>query len=422
METLSFFISALFLFAASIHDLRTREVPDLLSYGFILFSIAYGIVRAMLFSSWQPLFQMLGGALAMLFLGLLFFYTGQWGGADSKLLIGVGALLGLGFGSWDALFFLIFLLFGGAVYGLAYVAFLILKHWRPFRKEFLKLVREPHIRRYRILVLLLSFLLLLFSLSLEGFSRFLLALLVILFYTLFYAWLIVKAVEESILIKQYPVTRLTEGDWVHEEVWVEKKQRVPLLLHLQRAMKREFEEARKHDLLLRLLQHCHLPLMRKREVSLKQKCKRNADIERAGEESIFLYAKNPFQRVMRSILFSRLKKSKEYDIYRSSVRALLHARSRREYEKQKEALKKYQPLVDAVLSEVYRFRWGAEYVCGPKDLGISKKQILLLRKGKVQRVVVKEGIPFVPSFLLALLLLWVFHAQLTTLFPSLFFL
>lgn len=44
-------------------------------------------------------------------------------------------------------------------------------------------------------------------------------------------------------------------------------------------------------------------------------------------------------------------------------------------------------------------------ITGPKDLGISKKQIAQLRRlygmGKVRRVLIKVGIPFVPSFLLS---------------------
>ena len=44
-------------------------------------------------------------------------------------------------------------------------------------------------------------------------------------------------------------------------------------------------------------------------------------------------------------------------------------------------------------------------ICGPKDLGIEKKQIAQLiklkQKGKIQNIVIKEGIPFVPSFLIA---------------------
>lgn len=49
-------------------------------------------------------------------------------------------------------------------------------------------------------------------------------------------------------------------------------------------------------------------------------------------------------------------------------------------------------------------RIGKKYICGPKDLGISKEQIAQLialkKKKKLKTVVLKEGIPFVPSFLL----------------------
>lgn len=40
-------------------------------------------------------------------------------------------------------------------------------------------------------------------------------------------------------------------------------------------------------------------------------------------------------------------------------------------------------------------------ICGPKDLGIDKKQIAQLKKHKIDKVKVKIGIPFVPAFWLA---------------------
>ncbi|MBD3361214.1 hypothetical protein GF358_00290 [Candidatus Woesearchaeota archaeon] len=40
-------------------------------------------------------------------------------------------------------------------------------------------------------------------------------------------------------------------------------------------------------------------------------------------------------------------------------------------------------------------------VCGPGDLGVSEKQIKELKKAKIKKVLVKIGIPFVPSLLLA---------------------
>jgi prepilin signal peptidase PulO-like enzyme (type II secretory pathway) len=48
---------------------------------------------------------------------------------------------------------------------------------------------------------------------------------------------------------------------------------------------------------------------------------------------------------------------------------------------------------------------GGKRICGPKDLGLEKSQIAKLlrlkREGKVKKVLIKYGIPFVPGFLLA---------------------
>ena len=46
-----------------------------------------------------------------------------------------------------------------------------------------------------------------------------------------------------------------------------------------------------------------------------------------------------------------------------------------------------------------------KYLTGPKDLGIEKRKIRklieLYKRGKVKKILIKEGIPFVPSFFVA---------------------
>jgi archaeal preflagellin peptidase FlaK len=44
-------------------------------------------------------------------------------------------------------------------------------------------------------------------------------------------------------------------------------------------------------------------------------------------------------------------------------------------------------------------KYKGKYICGPKDLGITKRQINLLKKYNIKKVLVKNGIPFIPSFL-----------------------
>ena len=53
-----------------------------------------------------------------------------------------------------------------------------------------------------------------------------------------------------------------------------------------------------------------------------------------------------------------------------------------------------------------------KYITGPKDLGISKAQIMklieLYKRKKVKRILIKEGIPFVPSFFIAFVITIIF--------------
>ena len=60
-----------------------------------------------------------------------------------------------------------------------------------------------------------------------------------------------------------------------------------------------------------------------------------------------------------------------------------------------------------------------EHICGPKDLGIELKQINKLKKlqshGKINKILIKEGIPFVPSFLAAYITILLFGNWLSLL-------
>ena len=50
-------------------------------------------------------------------------------------------------------------------------------------------------------------------------------------------------------------------------------------------------------------------------------------------------------------------------------------------------------------------KYKGKLICSPKDLGIEKKQIRqvvnLYKKKRIKKILIKEGIPFVPSFLIA---------------------
>lgn len=64
---------------------------------------------------------------------------------------------------------------------------------------------------------------------------------------------------------------------------------------------------------------------------------------------------------------------------------------------------------DWIVKNVYA---GGKYITGPKDLGVGKIQIKklieLYRQKKIKKILIKEGIPFVPSFFIAFCITWAF--------------
>jgi Flp pilus assembly protein protease CpaA len=192
--------------------------------GLILFAVSYGVGKAMLLASWQPLARNASRFSQSLFvIGLIMYYSGQWGGADSKLLMGLGALLGLGFANWDALLFLLFLLFAGAAYGIIYAAVLAIIEWKRVFASLKQRMHEPRVSKIRKIVLAIAFLLLLSLLFVSWEIKPLILGVILVGYFGFYLWLCVKVIEEELLIKAYPVKKLTEGDWINEEVKIKGK-------------------------------------------------------------------------------------------------------------------------------------------------------------------------------------------------------
>src|SRR3989338_663663 len=124
-ETIILLVAFLFIVIASYTDFKSREVPDWVNFA----AIASGLGLRLLYSvfSWDYHFFVAGviGFAAAYLLACIMFYSGQWGGGDSKLLMGVGALLGVEL-SFDTkgFAFLIALIIVGAGYGLLWSVWL----------------------------------------------------------------------------------------------------------------------------------------------------------------------------------------------------------------------------------------------------------------------------------------------------------
>lgn len=223
------------LIIGTITDIKTREVPDWLNFSIIAAGLGLRLLYSIITNDWKFfLYGLIGFAI---FMGIAFamFYAGQWGGGDSKLLMGLGAL----FGTYPAILlkwfspniqysfilaFVINLLFVGAMYGLTWSLVLSIKNWKKFRKEMKERSQGKKVkitRRILMIAVLVAIVTAIFVNNiLIQFSVLAIAFLVLLS---FYVWLFAKVVEHICMYKTYDVGKLTEGEWIAEEVKVKGK-------------------------------------------------------------------------------------------------------------------------------------------------------------------------------------------------------
>lgn len=276
---ITYSISFAALLVASFSDLKTREVLDWLNYGLVISGVALNLLFSVIYSNKSFLLNSILGLVIFFGIAYIMFYAGQWGGGDSKILMGLGAMIGIdvSFKQSQFLFgFFINSLFVGAIYGLLWSIILVYKNRQKFLKEFHKALSEKNLAKTKYFIITASLLLLIafFAIKIYYVKIFVLSLIFLLLAT-YYLWAFVKAVEKSCMLKLVEPLKLTEGDWIANDVYI-----------------------------------------------------------------------------------------------------------------------------------------GRKYICGPKDLGIEKKQIRKLiefyKRGKVKKILIKEGIPFVPSFFIAFVITLIF--------------
>jgi len=272
------------LIAATYSDIKTREVPDWVNYGMIFAGLGIRALYSVAELDYTTILYGVLGLLLFFLVASVMYYAGQWGGGDAKMLMGIGALMGLTIPKGftfdqirDLIIFWILLLLAGAIYGLGVSIFLSIKHAAKLRAELIPAFKDSWTRLVAALLtaavaagatLIVS----------DTVIRLLLTALAAMVVFTYFLWLYVRAVEKACMIKDLTIDKLREGDWIAEDVIIDKK-----------------------------------------------------------------------------------------------------------------------------------------LICGPKDLGIEKKQIELLKKlaakGKVKTVRVKEGIPFLPPFLVAFILTWLWPVK-----------
>ncbi len=209
-------IAILSLLIASYTDIKTREVPDWLSYALIMAGIG---IRG-IYSFEEGWFVLLNGILGfsvMFLIACLLYYSRQWGGGDSKLLMGMGALIGITYpfdpSSLTLLWFFLSLLFIGAFLGLLWMVAIAVKAGRPFWASFI-----GEIRKKGLMYLLLTLLTIVLILA----TVYVVPLWPLIFFPLGITslFIFVSLVEKKLFTKAVDPSLLTPGDWLAKEIVV----------------------------------------------------------------------------------------------------------------------------------------------------------------------------------------------------------
>ena len=209
-------IAILWLAFASVQDLRRHEVFNWISFSLVIFALGFRFFYSLFSGTGFGFFyQGIIGFAIFFAIGNLFYYSRLFAGGDTKLMYAMGAILPFStgfisnlkaFGSYLFMFLVL-----GAVYGLFWSLFLMFKNFRSFRAEFGKQFRGSKKYAWGGVILGIIFVAL-------GFFEGLFVLLGVLIFVLPYFYFYAKAVDEVCMVNRVPVSELTEGDWLYEDV------------------------------------------------------------------------------------------------------------------------------------------------------------------------------------------------------------
>ncbi|MCM2325943.1 MAG: A24 family peptidase [Candidatus Woesearchaeota archaeon] len=206
-------------------DIRTLEVPDWLNYVLIAVGLGGNLIYSIFYNDYTFIIRSVLGLVACLVLGTLMFYTGQWGGGDSKMLFGLGAIFGLSYPpAFDFLpKFLVNLLFAGALYGMAWIIYLAVKNRKKIFKIFVKELKKQKKVRLITGTICLAVSIVIFFLKLPIEFKMIFITLICFLYLMNYVFIYVRLVEKISMIQMIDPKKLTEGDWIVDDIKIGNK-------------------------------------------------------------------------------------------------------------------------------------------------------------------------------------------------------
>jgi len=215
------------LIIASITDIKKREVPDFLNFFLITIGIIIGSITSIINHSIWPIIASISGLVTGYIIAALMYYSGQWGGGDAKMLMGVGSLIGINYFGPNSFIInnqipalasiTLIIFFAGAIYGLIYFLILILINIKQVFRESKKVLKQKPLVIIQIITILLST-----SLIITGFfmkhNQNILLITGTFILVGVYTSIIFKIAEPIIMNKKISVKKLVEGDWITKTI------------------------------------------------------------------------------------------------------------------------------------------------------------------------------------------------------------
>ena len=189
--------------------------------------LGFGVsaIYSLMFNSFNYLLSSIIGFAVAFVLGYLMYYTGQWGGGDSKMLMALGALIGIDIhaGFPVIITLLINIMIVGAFYGLFWSMALAIINRKKVKVRLKEKMVSKNILIMRRIIIAICIIGIISFFFVPLLFKIPVLILVGSIFFIFYLWLMIKIVEEVAMEKYVPLTDLTEGDWVLEEVFVGKE-------------------------------------------------------------------------------------------------------------------------------------------------------------------------------------------------------
>lgn len=228
IETMFLILAFSLLVIGSYTDIKTREVPDWISYGGIITGLFLRAGASIYLWDYSLILYGAIGFAVFFLIGCAMFYTGQWGGGDSKILMALGTLVGINFSlNQTMLSFLVNLIIVSAVYSVIWISIVALKNRNKFIEQLKKDFSEHfnHIKLIFFAGVLMTVLLIIFifASNFNYFFKTATVLFAIALWLGYYLMVVVKTVEKVCMIKPVIPEKITEGDWIAEEVIIDNK-------------------------------------------------------------------------------------------------------------------------------------------------------------------------------------------------------